>query len=241
MSFWHNSIIGAFVPSLVKKAVPFIAKKFKLAEFDAAARERVSRQNYPKHYVLWYGLWGFKLVMSGFVVFGAFFIAGIRFPESFGLLVLMGIVNMVGAWLLLGGLINAALWRVSSEHFQDYVRFRQIKSGTGYVIEQQIWVLIKIGIIYYIVLLPVMLGLLIFGSNKMEQEALRKIKALPEVAAFVSELEQNGKKASFRVEDQGNEWGIQVYEIVARDGESHTATFNWYRVNKKSGAVDKEF
>lgn len=79
------------------------------------------------------------------------------------------------------------------------------------------------------------------SGDIMEQEALEKIKALPEVQAFISELEEAGKTASFRVEDRGGAWSVQVYEIVVRGGESHTATFNWYDVDKNTGVISGEF
>lgn len=79
------------------------------------------------------------------------------------------------------------------------------------------------------------------SGDIMEQEALEKIKALPEVAAFISELEEAGKTASFRVEDRGGAWSVQVYEIVVRGESSHTATFNWYNVDKNTGVITKEF
>jgi len=75
----------------------------------------------------------------------------------------------------------------------------------------------------------------------MEQEALQKVKALPEVQEFIAELEANEKNTSFNIEDRGDSWGVQVYEIVVQNGESHTATFNWYIIDKKTGAVTKEF
>lgn len=82
----------------------------------------------------------------------------------------------------------------------------------------------------------------IYTSDSItEQKALEKVKVLPEVQAFISELEEVGKTASFRVEDRGGAWSVQVYEIVVRGGESHTATFNWYDVDKNTGVISGEF
>lgn len=78
------------------------------------------------------------------------------------------------------------------------------------------------------------------NSEVTGRGALEEIKTLPEVQEFVAELEKNGKTASFNVEDQDGYWSVQVYEIVARGGESHTATFNWYRVDKSTGIISKE-
>jgi len=246
MSFLHHSIIGALVPALVKKTPVILKKIFKLQPIDDITKARVAAKEYPRHYKIGYALWLLCLFSSGFIALGyiAFYLPitsdGFDFREYWRF-VFLGLINMVGVWLVAGAILDQLFWFLSSDNFKDYVRYRNIKEGMDVDVTLQIKTLWKIGILYYIVLLPVMLGLLIFGSNKMEQETLQKIKTLPEVAAFVTELEQHGKKASFRVDDQENEWSVQVYEIVARDGESHTATFNWYRVNKKSGAVDKEF
>lgn len=68
---------------------------------------------------------------------------------------------MIGVWFIFGALLNFLFWQVSPENFKDYVRFRQIKSGWGYEIKQQISTLIKIGIIYYILVAPVVLYLLV--------------------------------------------------------------------------------
>lgn len=74
-----------------------------------------------------------------------------------------------------------------------------------------------------------------------EKEALEKVKALPEVQEFIALLSEDGKTASFLVEDRGDNWSAQVLEIVVRNGESHTATFNWYLVDKATGDISKEF
>lgn len=74
-----------------------------------------------------------------------------------------------------------------------------------------------------------------------ETAAIEKISNRSEVVRYVSELERNGRNVIFDVEDWGEAWGVHVYEIVQQEGESHTATFNWYRVNKKTGEVSLEF
>ena len=64
---------------------------------------------------------------------------------------------------------------------------------------------------------------------------------MPEVQEFIAELAANKKIASFNVENRGDFWSVQAYEIVVQNCESHTATFNWYIIDKKTGAVTKEF
>ena len=96
-------------------------------------------------------------------------------------------------------------------------------------------------IIGLIAVITVIVWFSVRDSNIIEQEALQKVQALSEVKEFIAELEANGKAASFNIEDRGDSWSVQVYEIVVQNGDSHTATFNWYVVDKTNGAVTKEF
>lgn len=83
------------------------------------------------------------------------------FPgKSFAIITFVGLINMLGAWFILGALLDAVFWQISSENFRDYVKFRQLKSGWGYDIKQQIATLIKIGFVYYLIAIPVMIILL---------------------------------------------------------------------------------
>ncbi len=66
------------------------------------------------------------------------------------------------------------------------------------------------------------------------QDAVTKVKNLPAVKKYLTEVpsgrvDQNGGEENFYL--------IQVYEIK----NGHTATFNWYQVNKKTGATKAEF
>lgn len=77
--------------------------------------------------------------------------------------------------------------------------------------------------------------------NISQKQALSGVRALPEVAEYEAMLKNAGKKAEVEAEDGGDEWNVHVFEIVKNDdGSSHTATFGWYSVNKKTGAVEKE-
>ena len=72
-------------------------------------------------------------------------------------------------------------------------------------------------------------------------EALSKVKNRSEVVKYEADLEKVGSKASFEIQDDGDDWEIQVFEIVKNGDEpSHTATFGWYWVNKKTGEVGVE-
>src|SRR3989338_8980531 len=163
MIFLSHASIGALVPALVKKILPHTGKIFGVAEFDEETKMRVADLQYPAYYSVLYALWITILISVGLAplfVFPLLFF--VHFPDKgLFLLVLLGIVNTIGALTLLGGLIDATCWRLSSAHFRDYVRLRQIRSGTCYVIEQQITVLMKIGIIYNVVFLPVTVFLLL--------------------------------------------------------------------------------
>lgn len=93
-------------------------------------------------------------------------------------------------------------------------------------------------------------GLMISGRSQQSQksplsltedQATELIKALPEVQDYIQRLAQSGVAASFNIEDRGEEWVVQVYEVVQQGGGSHTATFSWYRVDKQTGDIAKEF
>lgn len=68
------------------------------------------------------------------------------------------------------------------------------------------------------------------------QEAVDKVKNLPEVKEYLKNVPQ-GKVNYDHEETESNSLVIQVYELKS----GHTATFNWYKVNKSTGAVKAEF
>ncbi|OGG53916.1 hypothetical protein A3H16_00500 [Candidatus Kaiserbacteria bacterium RIFCSPLOWO2_12_FULL_53_8] len=75
------------------------------------------------------------------------------------------------------------------------------------------------------------------ASDSETQEILDRVVALPEVQEFIRTLRAAGKVAQFNVEDQGDTWAVQVFEIVTEGANSHTATFDWYEVDKATGAI----
>jgi len=156
--FW----VGMLVPPLVKWANPLLKKFFKLEEFDAKTKARITAKQYPTYFAFLYGLWITALLASGIIVLLSFMIYGpTLFPDkNYGVPVFLGLINMIGAWFIFGALFDMLFWRISSEHFRDYVIFRQLKSGWGYDIQQQIVTLFKIGFFYYLVMLPLILLLL---------------------------------------------------------------------------------
>lgn len=76
-----------------------------------------------------------------------------------------------------------------------------------------------------------------YGSKEViisKEDAVAKVKALPEVIDYLKRVPSglvlvNG--------EEDNTYMVQVYEIV----NGHTATFNWYSVNKTTGELKKEF
>lgn len=72
------------------------------------------------------------------------------------------------------------------------------------------------------------------NTSVTEEAAISKIKALPQVIDYLKRV-PNG-----RVEVNGEDestYMVQVYEIK----NGHTATFNWYDVDKNTAEVKKEF
>lgn len=67
-----------------------------------------------------------------------------------------------------------------------------------------------------------------------EDEAVAKVKSLSEVALYLMGI-PNGQVLVNGEDD--NEYMVQVYEVK----NGHTATFNWYNVDKTTGEVEKEF
>lgn len=67
-----------------------------------------------------------------------------------------------------------------------------------------------------------------------KEDAVAKVKTLPEIIDYLQRV-PNGLIAVNGEED--NAYLIQAYEF--KDG--HTATFNWYKVDKITGDVKKEF
>lgn len=67
-----------------------------------------------------------------------------------------------------------------------------------------------------------------------KEDAVAKVKALPEVVDYLKRV-SNGLVAVNGQED--NVYMVQVYEFK----DKHTATFNWYSVDKTTGEVRKEF
>lgn len=71
-------------------------------------------------------------------------------------------------------------------------------------------------------------------ATVLKEEAVTKVKALPEVVDYLKQVPNgivlvNG--------EEGNFYMVQVYEFK----NGNTATFNWYKVDKTTGIVEKQF
>lgn len=161
--FW----VGMLVPPLMKWLSPYLKKFFKLNEFDAQTQERVASKQYPFYYSFLYTLWVLILLSTGIAALLFMMVYGSNiFPgKSFATLTFLGLINMFGVWFVCGAILDAVFWQISSENFRDYVKFRQLKSGWGYDIKQQILTLFKLGFFYYLIAIPVMLVLYFFSSG----------------------------------------------------------------------------
>lgn len=81
-----------------------------------------------------------------------------------------------------------------------------------------------------------------------EAEALKIVTNRPEVKEWkigIAKASKPGRKLTAQIDVDRKEAGsyvVHAYEVVPDDAEtSHTATFNWYHVNERTGAVSKEF
>lgn len=161
--FW----VGMLVPPLIKWVNPILKKLFKLKEFDSQTQAKVTAKQYPAYFTILYGLWVITLLASGVAVLLFLMIYGPTiFPnKNYAVPVFLGLINMIGVWFIFGALWNILFWQISSENFRDYVISQLIKSGWGYDIKQQVVTLLKIGIIYYIVMSPIIIYLVAFSSS----------------------------------------------------------------------------
>lgn len=76
-------------------------------------------------------------------------------------------------------------------------------------------------------------------SGVDEAYAQKVVSQQKEVKEFTGLLAKSGRNPRYEIsEEDGSTWMIRVYEIVDDgDGMSHAATFGWYKVDKKTGAV----
>ncbi len=75
------------------------------------------------------------------------------------------------------------------------------------------------------------------GQDISREEAILAVRNRPEVVKYEKDLAEAGAVVRIDAQSEDTEWLVQVYEI--KDG--HTATFNWYRVDKGTGRITTEF
>lgn len=85
------------------------------------------------------------------------------------------------------------------------------------------------------------------AATVTKAQALKMVAARPEVKKFMANVQVAGKErgCTANIEYDRLENGehvIHVFELVPDgDDSGHTATFNWYHVNAKTGKISKEF
>ena len=75
-----------------------------------------------------------------------------------------------------------------------------------------------------------------FWNKNAENTAIAKVSAQPEVSEYLRAV-PSGRVVLDHEDRETNSYFINVYEIV----DNHTATFNWYTVDKTTGAITKDF
>lgn len=96
------------------------------------------------------------------------------------------------------------------------------------------WVLIFVIAVALIIPFVVFKNFISTMTTISKEQATEKVKALPEVIEYLKRV-PNGL---ILVNGEENDaYLIQVYEFK----DEHTATFNWYSVNKNTGVVEKQF
>lgn len=72
-------------------------------------------------------------------------------------------------------------------------------------------------------------------SNFTQEQAVEEVKNLAEVKNYLEEVPAG--RVELESSEKEGEYLIHVYEIK----NGHTATFNWYRVDKATGEIKSEF
>ena len=75
-----------------------------------------------------------------------------------------------------------------------------------------------------------------FWNKGARNTAIAKVSALPEVAEYLRDV-PSGRVVIDHEDSATNSYLIHVFEVV----DDHTATFNWYTVDKTTGEITKDF
>jgi hypothetical protein len=74
-------------------------------------------------------------------------------------------------------------------------------------------------------------------------EAIAKVKALPEVAEWIANVTKAGGSPHIDMDSEDAvAYTVHVYEVVKEEGDipSHTATMGWFTVDKGTGEVKQQ-
>ena len=92
----------------------------------------------------------------------------------------------------------------------------------------------------FIALLIALITALILGisfrNQKLRTQVISKVSSLSEVKEYLRTV-PSGQVVIDHEDKDTNSYLIHVYEIK----DDHTATFNWYEVNKDTGEIKTEF
>lgn len=75
-----------------------------------------------------------------------------------------------------------------------------------------------------------------FWNKNAGNTAIAKVSALPEVSEYLRSV-PSGRVVLDHEDRETNSYIIHVFEVV----NNHTATFNWYSVDKATGSITKDF
>jgi hypothetical protein len=108
------------------------------------------------------------------------------------------------------------------------------------------------------VLVAIVVCALFLGTRRLQQAQpikcalvqntelpVNTVKALPEVKQYIEGFKSKSTQPVIEIDNPddkiGDVWSVHVYENVKDTSTAHTATFNWYRVDKCTGTIKCSF
>ncbi len=74
------------------------------------------------------------------------------------------------------------------------------------------------------------------GADMTQEKAVALVRQLPEVQKYLKKVPNAHIEMDHETDSQ-SAWVVHVFEIK----NGHTATLNWFEVDKKTGKIQKEF
>ncbi len=177
-----------------------------------------------------------SLILNAINVF-VFFFSVITISRIVGYQI-VSLWSIVAIFLvLIGNVVGLMLVNKDSKLLSNYPwSSKGVKGAQAQTLIQKFMTWIVFGIIAAFIFLMLILNFKQQPQTITSQDAILKVKELPEVKTFLMSV-QNGHVEVEQNEEDPNNYLIHVYEIV----NDHTATFNWYLVNKSTGEIEKQF